>query len=612
MRRLLKRLGYWTLYVLYLLVFFAAVDYFFFYRPWVRELRQSWRNLGRGAGDPTYVELDRVKHVEPEVMKRLGKVRIPKKSAFTRFAKPKGQGVVRLCAFGDSYTEGDEVGEAQDYPTRLGEIFARHGAANVEVLNFGVGGFGFHQSYVMWEQVAPGFGCDFDLLGPRGFQPVRDTTFGFIYSWTPFYIHARYVLDDGDVRLVEVPGDTYGERFDGFFSFVPRWRYLRYNRTAPAFLKAFTPKNRELPNPFYYDRRGMDEEADATYRILLAKMAARGETVVVGHHRQEIVDLANGLGAERLAAALFDEPVAFPYSAPRAHAGPLGNDLLARQFFALVTGSDAPLAAIETSDVEWPDAERPRRTLASYSKIEIEIAGVHAGSFVVPPGVGVTPTKADALVTLTSPHESVVDGCFFPADLELQPGMEVVLRSESSGRATDHPLGPLSVVGGGLNIGRAEVEGIECWTYRELRKLTDAGEPTPLTHGKRRYRGFFFCGSNELPLAQLDGTITVRVGDKEVLVGERGDMGGRPGFWLAPRERTLRFLRATADGLPDVDEMGASGVVEIVAEHWEDGVVRVPFAAWKKTTLPAPREGRPSSDILAIADGLARVEPSGR
>ncbi len=97
-----------------------------------------------------------------------------------------------------------------------------------------------------------------------------------------------------------------------------------------------------------------------------------------------------------------------------------------------------------------------------------------------------------------------------------------------------------------------------------------------------------------------------------MLVGDQGTMGDTPGVWLRPRELSLRYLRATAEGLPDLDAMDESGVVEIVAEHWEDGLVRVPFAAWSKKTVEAPRsEPLPARVVSLAPDGTATVKPAG-
>ena len=56
----------------------------------------------------------------------------------------------------------------------------------------------------------------------------------FLHPW--HFLHACYVLRGGELALVDVLGQTHRERFDGYKRFVPPLRYLRYDRSPPAFL----------------------------------------------------------------------------------------------------------------------------------------------------------------------------------------------------------------------------------------------------------------------------------------------------------------------------------------------------------------------------------------
>ena len=71
------------------------------------------------------------------------------------------------------------------------------------------------------------------------------------------------------------------ERFGEYFRFLPRWRYLRYDRNPPPLALALVPRNRTLPNPFYYHSGTAEEESYATYRILLRRMADSGAQIVL-------------------------------------------------------------------------------------------------------------------------------------------------------------------------------------------------------------------------------------------------------------------------------------------------------------------------------------------
>ncbi len=620
MKPLLQKLRFLILYSLYVLLFIAVVDYVFFYRPHMKKLRNPSFGFMAGVEDPRSVPLQKAKYVEPEVMKRLGKANGKKQSSFFNFPKGKADGMVRLCTFGDSYAEGDEVDEVHDYPRLLQNLFVEHGMGNVEVVNFGISGYGFHQSYMLWDAVARDFGCDAHLFGPRGFHPLRDTTFGAIYHWSPYYLHGRYVLENGDAKLIEILGDTYGERFDYHFAFFPRWRYLRYTRNPPMFLKALIPKGRDLTNPFYYDRRDMYEEGRELQSVLLARMAPEASTIFVGHHRQDVVETAVGVGAPNLGAAHFPEMLHFPYIAPKSHAGTWGNQLLARFHFAQLTGrTEGQVTVLDTTDLDWNEhgaAAGRRRSMESYSKVDIQVGGVPAGHFVVPSEwAQVPPMKADALLAINGEAESVLDCTFFPLDFELQPYMEAVLRVEGSGPAKDYSLGKVAVLGGGLNFGLVQARGFEFKTFKEFERLLDRGEPSPLTHGKRRTRGLFFTGTPEIPLAELTGRgseITVLIDGKPALRGEVGDMGETPGIWFRHHTgKAFRYARANESGLLDIDALpGDSGVVEIVARHWEDGEVRTPIAAWHKRLMDMPPAAKPPDRRIVLSEaGVAVMEP---
>ncbi len=216
-------------YFMYLISVVLVAIYFVFWRPFVTELRDRRK--------PDSNEMATAKHVGSAVVKRLGHVRTERRSSFVHFSQRKDEGNLRVCAFGDSHTYGDEVGESEDYPSILQGLFSSGSTENVEVLNFGSSAHGFHQAYLMWDLVGRNFDCGYVLLGPSSFQTERDITFNHTGLQSPYYLHSRYVLEKGDVRRVDVLGDTHEERFDHYYRFVPHWRYLRYDSNPPAMLQ---------------------------------------------------------------------------------------------------------------------------------------------------------------------------------------------------------------------------------------------------------------------------------------------------------------------------------------------------------------------------------------
>src|SRR6185503_13668523 len=155
-----------------------------FWRPFYQQL---------SGGARAFSDLRSPRYVDFTTMRFVGSLRGDRRSSFPSFALDKPAGNVRVCAFGDSFTYGDEVADGHDFPALLQDVFDEQGRKNVEVLNFGNSWYGFHQAYVLWDRVGRRFGCDFVLLGPDCFQSERDTTFNHSNLAFPYYMHSRYV-----------------------------------------------------------------------------------------------------------------------------------------------------------------------------------------------------------------------------------------------------------------------------------------------------------------------------------------------------------------------------------------------------------------------------------
>lgn len=594
---MLKKLRFVLLYTLYLLIVLALIDYFFFYRPYLRELRAIEGDLVP-IGDLENAPLIEIRHVEPAVMKRLGRLAIAKTSIFSKTEMAKPAGMLRICSFGDSFTYGDEVDANHDYPSLLQKRFEAAGARNVQVVNFGVSGFGFQQSYMLWDSVGRKFDCDFHLFGPEGFQAIRDTTFGFIHHWTPYYLHARYVLDDGDVRLVEIPGETYGERFNQHFRFIPPWHVLRYDRNPPMFLRSLIPRDRVLKNPFYYDSRSMEEEAYEIQRILLAKMAESGGRFLIGHYDPDVVDNARELGSPAIAAADLYEQRSFPYLAPIAHGSPWGNRMVAEQFFRWLTGQPArPLEVLETFDLERESQPGSRPWVAgappfsSYLQVTVELGGVAIGK----PAVNHAdwlPTQAGfptdrSVLAFQDAEKSLAEACFLAFEHPLRPGMAVTARMKSG---DEIQLGTVAQLDDRVNLGIVKIEGFKYGGYSRI----------------------FFAGNPTLRLQQLHtGPFTLLVDGHEVLQGAPGNNEALSGAWLTSTSRPCWLFRGTLSGFVEPDTLPDSGALDLALDRSNDRV-RIPLVGWRRgepEDLPDPPPAL-RERITIDPDGTARIVSS--
>lgn len=127
------------------------------------------------------------------------------------YASMPPDGVLRIAAFGDSFTHGNEVASAESWPAQLEALLNARGIP-AEVLNFGVGGYGIDQAYLRWQEQGRAYHPDIVLLG---FAPVDVNRLVTLY-WklepnvfiTPGsnpFSKPRYVLDGDQLRLINSP-----------------------------------------------------------------------------------------------------------------------------------------------------------------------------------------------------------------------------------------------------------------------------------------------------------------------------------------------------------------------------------------------------------------------
>lgn len=82
-------------------------------------------------------------------------------------------GTLRIAAFGDSFTFGDEVGPDETWEAALERALVERGVA-AEVLNFGVNAYGVDQAYLRWRRDGRRFRPDVVLLGFQPENVLRD------------------------------------------------------------------------------------------------------------------------------------------------------------------------------------------------------------------------------------------------------------------------------------------------------------------------------------------------------------------------------------------------------------------------------------------------------
>jgi hypothetical protein len=585
-----KKLRFAALYGCYLLATVGAVLYGLFWLGFESELR------GRHQPDSDVLEPPR--HVSAETLRRVGSVAAERPSSFVHFERDKAAGVVRACAFGDSYTYGDEVAPGNDYPALLQTLLNERGYDHVEVVNFGNNWHGFHQAFLLWESVGRDFGCDYVLLGPASFQSKRDTEFNHTQLNRPYYLHARYVLDGDDVRLVDVLGDRPSERFEEYFRFLPRWRYLRYDRNPPPLALALIPRGRSLSNPFYYYSGSAEEESYETYRILLRRMAESGAQIVLLHRWPTIVELARELGHENLVAAHGFDQNRFPYRAPRGHNSGWANRLLAAQFLAhLVEDVELEVPVMLTRDAPISEpivADRTPTPISAFDRVELMLDDAPLGSFVSASrdyfrgghggATGLAGSEVISLLAVKDPRVSLVDAGFAPLDFAPAPGAELSLQIGDGSESRVHPIGRFQSLAPGSPVGVANLVGFELAERREL----------------------VFHGNREVVLAEP----SLRGRPMTLLVDGVPALRGFPAadrVVFYPLRGALLQLAPAASHYREIGALPPDGTLSLAFHDSTEGDLRVPIADWRQLSVPlalasSPLPRRINRDSAMVAE----------
>jgi len=114
-------------------------------------------------------------------------------------ARARLPGRARVAVFGCSQTFGAEVEDDETYSAQLG-----HRLHDVDVLNFGVHGYGTDQMLLRYRRDGAPYRPDVVVVGFAYYHLLRNQ------DAFRFFAKPRFVLDDGTLRLVGVPVPTPG------------------------------------------------------------------------------------------------------------------------------------------------------------------------------------------------------------------------------------------------------------------------------------------------------------------------------------------------------------------------------------------------------------------
>ncbi len=113
--------------------------------------------------------------------------------------------VIRMAAFGDSFTAGDDVPVEASWPYLLEQNLRERGW-QVEVLNFGVNGYGMDQAYLLWQQYGEDYQPDLVIFGFHAPDMLRnDNVFAWVELRENIFTKPRFVQTDANMLLINTP-----------------------------------------------------------------------------------------------------------------------------------------------------------------------------------------------------------------------------------------------------------------------------------------------------------------------------------------------------------------------------------------------------------------------
>lgn len=313
------------------------------------------------AHSDAFLERDFAPLTERQVV-QLGTAHNPENvpaSSYRRFAPVAGPGTTRIGVFGCSFTRGAETVDGGDFPSQLEPALESAAIRPFDVVNFGVGGYGLQQSYLLWQYLGRDFDLDLVVFNLFDFHRQRDTTFVQLYdAYGP--VHARYVLDGDRIRLEDVVGENRTQAADIYHRPLPPWRYLRYDVKPPSLLRSLLPAGRTLEvNPWYYHRH--EGEIKKLYAAMLEDIRATSESMILICNDDQMCATLGRMDAvadtvRRIWTPFLSWSSESLYRAPKGHLSAAANGLVAREVAAIILGEPSetlPMASLRPAPVVY-------------------------------------------------------------------------------------------------------------------------------------------------------------------------------------------------------------------------------------------------------------------
>lgn len=194
-------------------------------------------------------------------------------------------GTLRLALFGDSFIHGDEVGYQDTIGARLEQTLRRAGHA-VEVLNFGVSGYGTDQALLRWRKHGRSLHPDVVVQGLQMSNVSRNANLvrqlyrphsGFAFS------KPRFRLEDGRLELLNHPA-VPPEELVALVATYPSWELARYEQALSLYQPHWWLRSRALA----LLAGGTVTDRDDTYRLGASDEPSRVTAAILAAFRREV------------------------------------------------------------------------------------------------------------------------------------------------------------------------------------------------------------------------------------------------------------------------------------------------------------------------------------
>ena len=504
-------------------------------------------------------------------------------SSYRHFAAVSEPGTTRIGVFGCSFTRGAETVDGGDLPSQLERLLTTGDGSPFEVVNFGVGGYGLQQSYLLWQYLGSRFDLDLVVFNLFDFHRERDTTFVQLYdAYGP--VHARYVVDGNGVRLVEVLGSDRTEAADIYYRPLPPWRYLRYDSKPPPLLRSLLPVGRTLElNPWYYHPD--PGEIARLYEAMLSDVRAKADAMLVLCNDDEICATLRGLESiadtvHRVWTPRVSWRTRALYRAPEGHLGAAGNRLAAHELAAIVRGgavSDLPMMTVRPA--AWDVPPSPSATAPELS----ECREVYLGVDGEPAAVLVT---RDSVAGQTSRFQFGRGGAGFLIDLSDE--RDVRLLALDTAPPADAPVTAELGTGSGhrsVRLGSLSVATPFLGRIVASKQVSAApGAELRLSEGRLELR---VPGESVGPVEVRADSVALLRSPAEAA---RRDADGTSVYRLRPVAGAELEARAHPRQPPDLFDGRRDGKLDLVLVDQSGGITAVPLLEFAFNPVPVPPE----------------------